>query len=211
MFTCYRVFIAASALFTCVSNSQTDCVEEIRRSYENLRFEKAHDQIITCLQTGQRDAHFELARMLLFELKWARRTFVNENSQTTSDRIALKREVPYQGIVRMSSGTYQRTLPYSREYRPPEFYVQVGAAWEQFDYLRLVVTELRGYLSSAAAQQLKEGKRASLWLKVLDRFAGRDNYRPYTSGLPSVELLVKRLGESVAVMKAIEEGKLKLE
>ncbi len=184
-------------------------LQNVEECLQNLQFAKAHEQILICLQEAQPEAHFMLARLLLLEFKWARRTYVQEASQTAADKEALKREVPYQGIIRLHPQKYRLVAPYFRQFTPKDFYTQEGAAWDQFDYLRLITTELHEYLALAEPGSANV-TIAREWLSLLERIVEDDPYAPYPLmiGPPSIELVKQRLNESVVVLKAIEAGQL---
>lgn len=192
------------------------CNQEVREKVAQFRFNESHEILIKCLNAGVADAHFELARTLLFELKWARRTYLSNlkrETLTPSDRTALEREVPYRGIIRFNSKDYDQILPYSRTgmiRERKEFYSEVNLACEQFDYLRLFIVELEDYLRSQSSEP-ENSRIANEWLRVFRSFAGKGSYKPYLEGIPSIQILKQRLTESVSIMKAIEEGTIVVE
>ena len=185
-------------------------VIQIRKLTSHRRFNEAHEQLVQCLRKGNREAHFELARTLLFELKWSRQIWGRKISPTSGDKAAFKRERPHRGIIRIGSLLYELRVPYSRQPEIGNVTLEIGAAWQQFDYIRLIIRELENYLDVRGAN-CPNARVAKKWLKVLRPIGGKHPYHPYPDGFPSVEVLTDRLGEVAKLAEAMDSRKLSVE
>lgn len=190
--------------FRAKQSTFSNCTENAHEFINQLQFRNATYAIIRCLELGNAEAHFELARLLLFMHKWSRGVFmksIEKQPPTVSEKATLQREDPFLVIIR-EDGHYRA------EYAPP---LLARGLWEQFnvlfdqsDYLRLITFELESYLSSKSpnTQRIITAKE---WLKVLRPIAGNTPYNP--SPL-STNDLVARMKSGNELLKAIEQGKL---
>lgn len=183
------------------------CAKEAREKVDRLLFNDAHEILIICLNADDTEVHFEVVRTLLFELKWASKMILHNKSQSSEFKNVLIRELPYRGIVRIDNNTYGLFTPFSRQKIEEDFYFQYLAAFQQFDYLRLIVLELNEYLQAKSENSFNR-VIALNWLKVLQPLAGNKVYEAYVGGMPSVDILVERLGDSAELLKIIEDGKI---
>jgi len=191
---------------TAVGNEQ---FESINGPMKQLKFSEAHDKLLEYLVKGNNEAHFELARMLLMELKWTRQIITKNSSPTPTDKAALEKEKTYRGLIRLGTYQYKTLIPYSRQSMSSGLTMQITAAWIQFDYIRLIILELNDYLQSAKPNSANV-LIAKEWLNILRPIAGKISYNPYMKGLDSVDTLGARLKELAPVAEAIDSGKISI-
>ncbi|MBM4137817.1 MAG: hypothetical protein FJ241_13470 [Nitrospira sp.] len=187
---------------TAVVNEQFESVHGLMKQ---LRFSDAHDKLLEYLVKINNEAHFELAQMLLAELKWTRRIITKNSTLTPADKAALEKEKTYRGLIRLDTYQYKTLIPYSRQINSG-LTMQITAAWMQFDYLRLIILELNDYLQSAKSNSAN-ALIAKKWLNVLRPIAGKISYHPM-EGFDSVATLGTRLKELASVAEALDSGKI---
>jgi hypothetical protein len=203
--------IAKDSLEACrnqIAREKADVVK-IRELVNQLRFNEAHRKLVKCLREGNQEAHFELARTLLTEFRWIRQIWKRKTPLKDKDRLVLERERPHEGIIRVGSLWYELQVPYSRQ-PLSDVTFEISGAWQQFDYLRLIIQELRDYLKVTKGKS-PNVRQAKNWLSIMRPIAGNLSYRPYRQGFPSVEPLKNRLAEVAALSEAMDSGKLSLE
>lgn len=186
------------------TKDSSKCIEIYQNYFNNRQFREAQQNIIECLNQGSNVAHFELAKLLLFQMYWSRKLLMKKDSISIEEIKVFEREIPYQGIYK-ASNQYILKLPYHSLTPPNSYFVQFGAAAQQFDYLRLIILELETYLSNAT-DNTTNTSFAKEWLRNLKPLSKEISYNPYMTGFLSQEELFARMAEHLSIIKLINNG-----
>jgi len=176
-------------------------IRTIRQLVDDLHLEEAHKKLNILLGSNNPEAKFELARMLLVELKWAR-SIITGREPSAVEAAAIQREKEYYGFVRRN-GRYKIYSSGPTNLSLPDI---ILTYWTRSRCPVLLAQTLEDYVEEGGSRANIE--IAIAWLKTLKAASKTIEDGSRGHRIDSPESIYAAAAGALEVAQAIEAGEI---